>query len=157
LNPDTGALDPDALAADLTVTFAFPKIGQVKFPGASSVVELTVADIGIPEEWAEKVAPDVASAREVAALLPARARNSHKGTFGKAMVCAGSTNYVGAAFLAGSAATRAGAGLVTLALARTIFPTVANSLHETTFVVLPDDLGALVPDAVRILTERLDD
>ncbi len=73
------------------------------------------------------------------------------------MLCLGSANCVGAAFLAGSAATRAGAGLVTLALARAIYPMIASALHETTFVVLPDDLGALVPDAVNVLREHLTD
>jgi ADP-dependent NAD(P)H-hydrate dehydratase / NAD(P)H-hydrate epimerase len=155
LNPDTGALDPAALNADLTVTFAFPKIGQLAFPGANAVGELVIADIGIPAKWADGDAPDVATAREVTARLPVRARDSHKGTFGKAMICAGSANYVGAAFLAGSAATRAGAGLVTLALVRTIYPMVASALHETTFVVLPDDTGALVPDAARVLRDYL--
>lgn len=157
LNPDTGALDPAALAADLTVTFAFPKIGQIAFPGANAVGELIIADIGIHEEWADPNLPDVAAAREIKALLPARPRDSHKGTFGKAMLCVGSANYVGAAFLAGSAATRAGAGLVTLALARTIYPMIASALHETTFVVLPDDLGVLIPDAVPVLREHLTD
>lgn len=155
LNPDTGALDPAALDADLTVTFAFPKIGQLTFPGANAVGELVVADIGIPAEWANADALDVATAREIAALVPTRARDSHKGTFGKAMICAGSANYVGAAFLAGAAATRAGAGLVTLALARTIYPLIASVLHETTFVVLPDADGALVPDSARALIDHL--
>ncbi len=157
LNPDTGALDPATLAADLTITFAFPKIGQLAFPGANAVGELVVADIGIPAEWADANAHDVTTVREIAAMLPARARDSHKGTFGKAMLCVGSANYVGAAFLAGSAATRAGAGLVTLALARTIYPMIASALHETTFVVLPDDDGALVPDAVSVLGNHLAD
>ena len=155
LNPDTGALDPATLAADLTVTFAFPKIGQLRFPGANAVGELVVADIGIPTEWAPSDALDVATAREIAALMPSRSRDAHKGTFGKAMLCAGSANYVGAAFLAGSAATRAGAGLVTLALARTIYPMIASASHETTFVVLPDENGALVPDAARVLLDHL--
>lgn len=155
LDPDTGALDPATLYADLTVTFAFPKIGQFKFPGANAVGELVVADIGIPAEWADRDALDVATAREITALLPWRARDAHKGTFGKAMICAGSTNYVGAAYLAGAAATRAGAGLVTLALARTIYPMIASALHETTFVVLPDDNGVLVPDAAHILRDHL--
>lgn len=157
LNPDTGTLDLAALCADLTVTFAFPKVGQVIFPGAGAVGELVVADIGIPAEWANDITLEVASAREIAARLPARPRDAHKGTFGKAMICAGSTNYTGAAFLAGAAATRAGAGLVTLALARTIYPIVAAAIHETTFLVLPDDLGALVPDAAKILGGRLAD
>lgn len=155
LNPDTGALDPATLNADLTVTFAFPKIGQLTFPGANAVGELIVADIGIPADWAPVDAPDVATVREIATLLPPRARDAHKGTFGKAMICAGSANYVGAAYLAGAAATRAGAGLVTLALARTIYPMIASALHETTFVVLPDENGALVPDAARLLLDHL--
>jgi len=155
LNPDTGALDPATLAADLTVTFAFPKIGQLRFPGANAVGELVVADIGIPAEWADADALDVATARDIAALVPPRPRDAHKGTFGKAMICAGSLNYVGAAFLAGAAATRAGAGLVTLALARTIYPMLASALHETTFVVLPDENGALVPAAAPVLLDHL--
>ena len=155
LNPDTGALDPATLRADLTVTFAFPKIGQLVFPGANAVGELFIADIGVPAEWAGGDAPDVTTVHEIAAQLPVRARDSHKGTYGKAMICAGSANYVGAAFLAGSAATRAGAGLVTLAVVRSIYPMIASALHETTFVVLPDDIGALVPDAVRVLGDHL--
>ena len=157
LSPDTGALDPATLPADLTVTFAFPKIGQFTFPGANAVGELMVADIGIPSEWADANATQVASAPEIAAMLPVRTRDSHKGTFGKAMLCVGSANYVGAAFLAGSAATRAGAGLVTLALARTIYPLLASALHETTFVRLPDDDGVLIPEAVSVLGNQLAD
>ncbi len=151
LDPDTGALDPAALAADLTVTFALPKIGHVTFPGAQAVGELVVADIGIAAEWADANALAVATAHEIAAMLPARARDSHKGTFGKALLCVGSSNYIGAAFLAGSACARAGAGLVTLALARTIYPHIASTLHEATFVSLPDDGGALIPTAATVL------
>ncbi|MBI4786166.1 MAG: NAD(P)H-hydrate dehydratase [Chloroflexi bacterium] len=157
LNPDTGALDPSAVPADLTVTFAFPKVGQLLFPGAGAVGELLVADIGIPAEWASDVTLEVASAEGVAARLPARPQNSHKGTYGKAMICAGSANYVGAAYLAGSAATRAGAGLVTLALARSIQPMVAAAAHETTYVPLPDDNGALTPEAIEPLVNALGD
>ncbi len=157
LNPDTGALDPAALPAALTVTFAFPKVGQLRAPGADAVGELVVADIGIPAEWASDVEVQVAGVGDVAPRLPTRSRESHKGTFGKAMICAGSINYIGAAYLAGSAATRAGAGLVTLALARTLQPIIASSAHETTFVPLPDDNGILVPEAAEVLTNAVGD
>ncbi len=155
LNPDTGALDPATLPADLTVTFAFPKVGQLLPPGADAVGDLVVADIGIPAEWANDVTLEVAGVEDVAARLPRRPRESHKGTFGKAMICAGSLHYIGAAYLAGTAATRAGAGLVTLALARTIQPIVAAAAHETTFLPLPDEGGALIPAAADVLAKGL--
>ncbi len=157
LNPDTGALDPATLPADLTVTFAFPKLGQLLSPGADAVGDLVVADIGIPAEWAADVTIEVAGVADIAGRLPQRSREAHKGTFGKAMICAGSIRYIGAAYLAGSAATRAGAGLVTLALARTIQPMVAAAVHETTFLPLPDDAGVLVPDAAAVLVQGLVD
>lgn len=157
LNPDTGALDPATVPAHLTVTFAFPKVGQVLFPGAGAVGNLMVADIGIPEDWASDIHMEVASAGDVAGFLPKRLQDSNKGTYGKAMVCAGSANYVGAAYLAGSACTRAGAGLVTLALARTIQPMIAATSHETTYVPLPETEGALTPDAVGVLMNALED
>ncbi len=157
LNPDTGALDPATLAADLTVTFAFPKIGHVLFPGAGAVGRLTVADIGIPNTWAGDVKLEVAGWEDVAVLLPARPRDSHKGTYGKAMICAGSQNYIGAAFLAGSACTRVGAGLVTLALVRSLEPIIAAAVHETTFVPLPEENGALCPDSAPVLQNALAD
>lgn len=145
LNPDTGALDPAALAADLTVTFAFPKVGQFAFPGADAVGELVVADIGIPSEWANEIALDVASADEIRALLPKRARNSNKGTYGKAMLACGSLNFTGAPVLAARAAGRAGAGLVTLAVPETIYPIVAAKIDEATLLPLPDKLGEWRP------------
>lgn len=155
LNPDTGAIDPATLAAVLTVTFAFPKLGQYIFPGADTVGELIVADIGIRNEWTSDVEIEVADPKEIAAHLPARHRDSHKGTYGKAMICAGSINYTGAAYLAGTAATRAGAGLVTLALARTIYPIIASAAHETTYIPLPDANGILIPTAARVLQKNL--
>jgi hydroxyethylthiazole kinase-like uncharacterized protein yjeF len=52
LNCDSGALDPAAMPADLTVTFAYPKQGLLRFPGAEAVGHIVVVDIGIPPELA---------------------------------------------------------------------------------------------------------
>jgi len=154
LNCDTGALDPAALRADVTVTFAHPKVGLLRFPGAEAVGELVVADIGIPSKLADDVELEMATVHGVRALLPARPRAANKGTFGRALVIAGSVNYVGAAYLAGAAATRVGTGLLTLGLPAAIQTAVAARLCEATYLLLPHDLGVISSNAVEVVLER---
>ena len=157
LDADTGDLDPATLPADLTVTFACPKRGQFLFPGAEAVGELLVADIGVPEELTASGDLELVTAEKVRELLPARPLGAHKGTFGKAMIVAGSVNYTGAPALAAAAATRVGAGLVTLAPPRILHGTLAASVTEPTFLLLPHDMGVLSPGGVKILAEKLPD
>jgi hydroxyethylthiazole kinase-like uncharacterized protein yjeF len=75
----------------------------------------------------------------VKAILPKRPLDSNKGTFGKVMLLCGSPPYPGSAFLAGSAAGRVGAGLVTLAVTEQMQPIYAGALHEATFLLLPPE------------------
>ncbi len=72
-------------------------------------------------------------------LLPPRPLDSNKGTFGKVMLFCGSPPFPGSAYLAGSAALRVGAGLVTLAVTEQMLPIYAGALHEATFVLLPGE------------------
>jgi len=74
-----------------------------------------------------------------AALLPPRPARSHKGSFGKLLVIAGSVDYAGAAFLVCTAAGRAGAGLVTLAIPESLQPLFAAKVVEATTLSLPED------------------
>lgn len=157
LNCDTGALDPASLPADLTVTFAYPKVGLLRFPGAEAVGELVVADIGIPPHLADDVGSELVTAGLVRGWLPDRPRSAHKGTFGRALIVAGSVNYVGAASLAGTGASRVGAGLVTLALPTPIQTAVAGRLSEATYLLLPHDLGVIASGAVAIVRDRAGD
>lgn len=157
LNSDTGALDPAALSANLTVTLAAVKRGHVLFPGAGAVGVLVVADIGIPDELYTDITLEMATPAQIARLLPERPAGAHKGTFGKALVVAGSVNYTGAAYLAAASATRVGTGLVTLAPPQAIYPIVAARLTEATYLLLPHDMGVLAADAARILSEKVDD
>ncbi len=157
LDCDTGALDPAALPADLTVTFAYPKVGLLRFPGAEAVGEIVVADIGIPPEFADEIPLEMATAEQIAHWLPKRPRSAHKGTFGRALVVAGSVNYVGAAALAGAAAVRVGTGLVTMALPTPIQAAVAAHLAEATYLLLPHDLGVINEEAVDILWDRMNE
>ncbi|HEU0027585.1 MAG TPA: NAD(P)H-hydrate dehydratase [Ktedonobacterales bacterium] len=139
LNADTGAVDEGTVAADLTVTLAFPKTGLFIFPGAAMVGELEIGSIGLPDEMAIPAGlelVDWAMARE---MLPPRPLDSNKGTFGKVMILAGSPSFIGAAALAGRGALRTGAGLVTIATTPERAAIYAAALPETTYHLLPAD------------------
>jgi len=156
LNYDTGALNPSALPADLTVTLAYPKLGHFAFPGASACGQLVVADIGTAPKLADDVTLEVTDAGMIRAILPTRPSDAHKGTFGKALIVAGSIYYSGAAALAAQAAARVGTGLVTLCPPRTIYNAIASKLTEVTYLPLPDDMGVLSEDAAQVLAERME-
>ncbi len=116
LDTDTGAVHGVAVLASCTVTFGLPKLGLALEPGRSRAGEIRVARIGIADE-AAGVAPaaELWSRAEAGRRLPSRPAAGHKGSFGHVLVVAGSEGKTGAAALAGRAAARAGAGLVTIA------------------------------------------
>jgi len=154
LDFDTGEVDDRALNADMTVTFAMPKWGHAALPGAAKVGELIIADIGIPRsvtipEGVELVTPDW-----VCELLPPRPIDANKGTFGKALIVAGSANYTGAAILAARAAVRAGTGLVTLATPSMLHTAIVPAVPEATCLLLPHTLGIVNAHAVSLLREH---
>jgi hydroxyethylthiazole kinase-like uncharacterized protein yjeF len=157
LNCDTGALDPNALPADLTVTFAAAKRGQFAFPGAEAVGELAVADIGLADLnllELENIKVLLATSDLVRGLLPARPRHAHKGTFGRVLIAAGSVNYTGAAYLSGAAAYRVGAGLVTLAVVPPVYGILAGHLPEATWLMLPHEQGVIAGPAAGVLRDN---
>lgn len=155
LDYDSGLLDEVAIPATLSVTFAYPKVGHFRFPGAAAVGTLIVADIGIDPALAEGITLELVTPAMVRAWLPYRPLDAHKGTFGKALIVAGSVNYTGAACLAGAAAVRAGAGLVTLALPAAIHTAVASHLLEATYLPLPHEEGFISPEATGVLLEHM--
>ncbi|MGZ3677391.1 MAG: NAD(P)H-hydrate epimerase, partial [Ktedonobacterales bacterium] len=139
LNSDTGAVDPGTIRADLTITLAFPKVGLLLFPGADYVGELQVGGIGLPDDMPITTGLELLDAALVRSMLPKRPLDSNKGTFGKVMVVAGSSLYIGAAYLAAAACGRIGAGLVTLATTADRAPTYAMKLAEATYHLLPPE------------------
>jgi NAD(P)H-hydrate epimerase len=91
-------------------------------------------------------------------VLPPRPVDSHKGTFGKVLIIAGSVGFSGAASLAGQAALRGGAGLVRVAVPRSILPIVASLDPCYTTIPLPEDEnGQIASEAVAILVPHLAD
>ncbi len=155
---DTGEAAAECIAADLTVTMAAVKQGLLKLPAYELVGELQVVDIGLPEDLSslKSIQTEVAEEIMVSAMLPERPLDSHKGTFGTALIVAGSVNYTGAALLSGQAAYRVGAGLVTLAIPSQLHDTLAGQFPEATWILLHNEMGVISRDAVEVLNKNLE-
>ena len=139
------------VAADLTVTFAALKVAHVLPPAALACGEVAVADLGVPPSLVEEADGDLEllAAEELVGLLTPRPAAAHKGDFGHLLVVAGSPGKAGAAILAGRAAVRAGAGLVTIAVPAPLLTAVDVGSIESMSLPLPaDEEGRLRADAV---------
>ncbi len=143
LDADTGAVDKHCVVADHTVALGWSKVGLHTLPGAQFAGRVEVVDIGILPEMGASILTELMTPAWARAALPERPPGAHKGTFGSAMVVAGSPRYTGAAYLACTGALRTGPGIVTLACARSIHPILASKLTETTFEPLDDKDGYL--------------
>ena len=156
LDADSGAVDPACLSADVTITLAYPKVGLFNSPGEERVGRIIVAPIGIKPKLADDITTALITTDGVKSVLPKRPLSANKGTFGKVMVAAGSVNYIGAAYLACAAATRVGAGLVTLATGRGLQPILAAKLTEVTYAPLAEaEPNIISAEAAPLFVEQL--
>ncbi len=109
---DTGAVMGAAVKADLTVTFAYKKIGQLLYPGAAYTGRLIKKEIGITTASFRGIVPRTFAPEACDAIFAERPAYSNKGTFGKVLLIAGSEVMVGAAVLAARACLKTGCGMV---------------------------------------------
>ncbi len=95
------------------------------------------------------------TAERVAACFSPREADSHKGTYGNLMTVCGSYGMAGAALLCARAALRSGVGLLTAALAESVYPLLAGVLPEAVYLPLPQNAGGqLCVDALPTLLQR---
>jgi NAD(P)H-hydrate epimerase len=156
IDADSGAADRHSIWADVTVTLGRPKRGLFLGDAARLSGEIIVKDIGIPLETSAGSSTRFADVSTTAELLPARPRVSHKGSYGRVLIVAGSRLYTGAPVLAAEGAERVGAGLVTLASPAAVRDSLAAHTLETTFLALPDaGRGELTIEAIEPLKTAL--
>jgi NAD(P)H-hydrate epimerase len=126
-------------------------------PGLERVGKLTIADIGMPSYLVEQGTIELITTGWVKEVLPRRPVTANKGSFGKALVAAGSINYIGAASLACNGAIRTGAGLVTLATAVSLQRILATKLTEVTYLPLSEaHAGIVSPGAAKLIHQSMD-
>ncbi len=137
VNPDTGTADPAVVRADTTVALGFAKVGLFAMPARAIAGSIAPVEIGLPEDAGDSLPYEEIRMRDLQPHMPFRSDDAHKGTFGTAVIAAGSRFYPGAARLASESALRAGAGLVVLAAPESIQPLLAAATPEVTHHPLP--------------------
>jgi hydroxyethylthiazole kinase-like uncharacterized protein yjeF len=154
---DSGAAAPECIPADLTATMAAAKQGLLRLPAFGFVGDLRAVDIGLPDDlplW-KQLKAEVADPALVAGFLPDRPADAHKGTFGTALIAAGSISYTGAALLAGKAAYRSGAGLVTMAVPASLHAPLSGQFPEATWALLPHEQGVIAREGAEELVKHV--
>ena len=115
MSSDSGTSEGEVARADYTVTFTAPKVGHVLQPNCDRVGELRIGAIGSPPDLYEHVKLHLSEPGDFRHLLRPRELDGNKGRFGHVLVVGGASGKAGAAEMAGLAALRIGAGLVTVA------------------------------------------
>jgi hydroxyethylthiazole kinase-like uncharacterized protein yjeF len=116
LNPDTGQAEGIAVRAAATISFIGLKRGLLTGDGAGYCGELHFNDLSVPiivfdQQEAEVERIDY---QQLKHILKPRLRNTHKAHYGHVFVIGGEHGYTGAVRMAGEAALRVGAGLVSI-------------------------------------------
>lgn len=122
----------NVIRADYTLTFQFPKISFLFAENQVYVGEWEVLPIGLHPGGIEKLETDFyfLKKEDIQDILPGRSKFDHKGTFGHALLLAGSFGKMGAAVLASKACLRAGVGLLTTHIPRLGYTVLQSSVPE---------------------------
>ena len=111
VNADNGKILGICVKADETVTFQTIKRGLLLFPGRDVCGKLTVSPIASYDWQGNEF---ILEKKNIDNMLPKRFLNSHKGTYGKLLMIAGSDKYPGAAIISAKAAIKSGVGMIKL-------------------------------------------
>lgn len=135
INSGDGCVTGTAFNADITLTLAFLKTGTLSYPAREFCGEIKLLDIGFPKELENEVEKDaiVPDDDYIKCVIPQRAKNTHKGSFGRLVMFCGSEFMTGAVILAAKAALRSGVGLVNIARNVETLKTVQQHLTEPIF------------------------
>jgi len=135
-----GKVHKVAVKANKTIAFGLPKCGNLIYPGADYNGELLIADIGIPKEIIKnaKLNHNLIDLELIKDNLPSRRKDTHKGSYGKANVVAGSLGMTGAAILTCKSALRTGLGLIKLYIGESLNCIVKSGVPEAITVPLQE-------------------
>lgn len=138
----------EAVFAHAVITFVAPNAAHVF--GKLTAGPIAVTELGVqPSLVSHETGLSVVTAQEVRITFPPRPDEAHKGDFGHVLVIGGALDHAGGAALAGIAALRTGAGLVTIACPRSAQPTVAGFAPELMTEGLDENAAGRISLAAR--------
>src|SRR5512145_3397998 len=158
IDATTGRILGEAIRADYTGSFGLLKLGQVLLPGSIHCGETEIFDIGIPSKavFDAEIKTEALDERVVKSMLSIRPPDFHKGDAGRVYVVGGSPGMTGAPCLAGRAAMRMGAGLITVVVPESLRPVAESTLMEVMSTGVADGgSGYFGKECVAELVERL--
>jgi ADP-dependent NAD(P)H-hydrate dehydratase / NAD(P)H-hydrate epimerase len=160
LSSDEPVAHGEFVHAEATVTFTAPKLSQCLSPSYEWMGDLIVAPIGTPDslcESADEFRIRLTTPADISPLFRPRARDSNKGRYGHVLIVAGSSTKPGAAAMAALTAYRSGAGLVTVASAKSAISSISAFAPELMTEPLPEtEGGSISMDALGIIRQLLD-
>ena len=154
ISSETGRVMGTAVKADLTVTFGYEKVGTAIYPGKGYSGRVAVKDIGFPDFDSYEGKRYFTYEPGDQSRIPGRKKDSHKGTYGKVLIAAGSKGMCRAAYLSALSAYRTGAGLVKILTVDGNVPMLQTLLPEAIITSYPEEMEAEEPEAFRDLVER---
>ncbi len=160
IDATTGRILGEAVRADYTGTFGLLKLGHVLLPGSIHCGETEIYDIGIPSRavFDAEIKTEALDEQIVKSMLAVRPPDFHKGDAGRVFIVGGSPGLTGAPCLAGLAALRMGAGLITVVTPASLRPIVEAKQMEVMCAGVPDDGGghftpAMIPALLSIVAK----
>lgn len=159
VDANTGAVNPQAVQADETVTMQYGKIGMALGAGRSHAGKLIVADIGFPAiiEELEGRKWSLLNEHEIKQIVKPLDPQTHKHSQGKVLLVAGSTGMTGAAYLSTMGALRAGAGLTITCAPASLHPVYETKITEGMTIPCEDDgKGYFLPDNFDTIAQWFD-
>ena len=132
VNGDTGQVMGTAIRSNYTIACGLPKIGNMLYPSFGLCGKLYVSHISFPPSLynTESIKVEINELVE----LPRREKDTYKGSYGKALFIAGSSNYLGAPYFSALSFLKAGGGLSYLATPKSISPFIASKGSEIVFI-----------------------
>lgn len=156
VDSDTGEAAETAFRADHTLMIGLPKQGLYQQPAAQFAGLIHLLDIGLEPPEVNPGDAAIITETDVAGWLARRTSATQKRDAGALLVIGGAPNYYGAPRMAAGAGARAGAGIVTLAVPRSLIGPISTALPEATYLPLPEgDAGGSGVRMAKLVRERL--